>query len=465
MYQVPIRPGETWLRARLRRHVHELLRLALPVIVARAGLLLMALVDTIFVGRYGSEDLAHLSIANAPIGTMMGTGTGLVLGTLVMAANALGRNRPEECGAVWHRALIYGGGIGVVLSVLCHFMTPLLALTGQTPAMAKSGGEIAVILGYGMPAAAIYTVTAFFLEGLKRPVPGMIAMIVANLVNAGVNWLLVFGNWGFPALGADGAAWASTISRIFLALSLVAYVWIMPGHAGFGIRRWQGWRWRDWGRQRQLGYGAGASIFIEAGAFTALTFFAGLLGTLPLAAYSIGLNLISLIFMVALGLGSATAVRVGIAHGRRDVKDMVLAGWVGLGVNTVIMVVMGAVLWLGAGPIAHGYTNDPALIPLIVPVILVATFILVVDGGQVVIGNALRGRGDAVVPTLLHTISYIVVMAPLGWFLGVHLGRGAPGLFEAILIASVVSVSLLATRFQVLARRDGRTAARAGATV
>src|SRR5688572_32499691 len=93
MYQVPIRPGESWMRARVRRHVYELLRLALPVIVARAGLILMALVDTLFVGRYGSADLAHLSIANAPIGSMIGTSTGLVIGTLVMSANSL---RSEE---------------------------------------------------------------------------------------------------------------------------------------------------------------------------------------------------------------------------------------------------------------------------------------------------------------------------------------------------------------------------------
>lgn len=463
MYQVPIRPGESWMRARVRRHVHELLRLALPVIIARAGLILMALVDTLFVGRYGSADLAHLSIANAPIGSMMGTATGLVIGTLVMTANGLGRGRPEECGAVWHRALIYGGAIGLVLAVLCHFIEPLLLLTGQTPELSKAGADIAIVLGWGMPAAVVYTVTAFFLEGLKRPVPGMIAMIFANLLNALINWLLVFGVAGLPELGATGAAWASTGSRIFLAASLVAYVWLMRDHAAFGIRRWQGWRWRDWAKQRQLGYGGGLSIFIESGAFTALTFYAGLLGTLPLAAFSIGLNLIALMFMVALGLASATAVRVGVAHGRRDLKDMVLAGWVGLGVNSVVMVALGAVLWLFARPIAEAYTSDPGLIPLLVPVVLVSTFILVVDGGQVVVANALRGRGDVVVPTLLHTISYVVVMTPLGWFLGIHLGRGAVGLFEAILIASVVSVGLLAGRFHLLARGDARASAAAGA--
>ncbi|KGM35033.1 hypothetical protein P409_06835 [Inquilinus limosus MP06] len=452
------------MRARVRRHVHELTRLALPVIVARAGLILMALVDTLFVGRYGSTDLAHLSIANAPIGSMIGTSTGLVIGTLVTTANALGRGRPDECGAVWHRALIYGGAIGLVLAVLCHFIEPLLVLTGQTPELSKAGADIAIVLGWGMPAAVIYTVTAFFLEGLKRPVPGMIAMIAANVLNALVNWLLVFGVAGLPELGALGAAWASTASRVFLAVSLVAYVWWMRDREAYGIRRWRGWRWSDWSRQRQLGYGGGLSIFIESGAFTALTFFAGILGDLPLAAYSIGLNLIALIFMVALGLGSATAVRVGIAHGRRDLKDMVLAGWVGLGVNSVVMVGFGAALWLLARPIAEAYTNDHALIPLVIPVVLVSTFILIVDGGQVVMANALRGRGDIIVPTLLHTISYVVVMTPLGWVLGVHLQRGAAGLFEAILIASVVSVTLLAVRFHLLARADARAAAGAGAT-
>jgi MATE family multidrug resistance protein len=142
---------------------------------------------------------------------------------------------------------------------------------------------------------------------------------------------------------------------------------------------------------------------------------------------------------------------------------MVLAGWVGLGVNSVVMVGFGAALWVFAQPIAEAYSSDPALIPLVVPVVVVSTFILIVDGGQVVMANALRGRGDVIVPTLLHTISYIVVMTPLGWVLGVHLRRGATGLFEAILIASVVSVSLLACRFHLLARGDSRATARAGA--
>jgi MATE family multidrug resistance protein len=443
------------LAVRIGQHIRELARLALPVVVARAGLIVMQLVDTIVVGRYATEALAQLSIGTAPFHVVLGTGVGLIVGTLVMTANAVGRGADGECGAVWHRGVIYAALIGLVGIVFGFLTAPFLAATGQTADMARSGGAVAVILAYGLPASLVYTASAFFLEGLKRPMPGMVLMILANIVNALANIVLVFGLAGFPELGAEGSAWASTIARLFLAVAIVLYIWIwMPERRRFGVRRWPGWRWHTWGPQRRIGYGSGASIMIESGAFSALTLLAGLMGDDQLAAYSIGLNLLALIFMIALGIGAATAVRVGNAFGRRDSADLALAGWVGVGVNSAVMLLLGIVLRFGGTGIARAYTRDPAVIPLVLPIIAVMAFILIVDGAQVVMNNALRGRHDAVVPTVLHGIAYVVIMIPLGWLLGLHFGRGAFGLFEAILVASVASAAFQIVRFQVLARRD-----------
>lgn len=456
MYRVPVEEGESWLLSRIRRHVSELLRLAAPVIVARAGLLVMAMVDVVFVGRYGTLDLAQLSLANAPVGALIASGTGLLIGTLAMTAKALGQGRPRDCGAIWRRSVVYAGGIGLAGLAICSFGEPVFLALDQSPRIASGAADVMLILGLGLPASLIYTTTAFFLEGLKRPLPGMVAMILANILNVFINWLLVFGEWGMPELGAEGAAWASTIVRVFLALGLVLYVLNMADHAAYGVRTWPGWLWRQWAAQRRIGYGGGASIGIEAGSFASLSVFAGWLGAVALGAYSIGFNLLALVFMVALGIGSATAVRVGIAHGREDAPDLALAGWTGLAVNTAVMIPLGIILWFFPDMIAAFFTTETELLVAAAPLIAITAFILIADGGQVVIANALRGRGDALGPTVAHTISYLIVMVPASWFLALPLGRGVLGLFEGILIASIVSVILLSLRFHHLSRRDLR---------
>jgi MATE family multidrug resistance protein len=309
------------------------------------------------------------------------------------------------------------------------------------------------ILGLGLPAALVFLTTNFFLEGIKRPVPGMVMVIAANIVNVLLNWVLIYGHLGFPAMGAAGSAWATTGVRLFLAVGLVTYVWSMTDHARFAVRARPGGGWGAWRTQRQIGYAAGASLGVEATAFGIVSVFAGWLGTVPLAGYSIALNLISMVFMVAIGIGSATAVRVGIARGEQGARGMALAGWTGLAINTVAMSGFGVLFWAIPDGLVSAYTADPELTSQTVPVVAFCAWVLVVDGGQGVMANALRGRGETWAPTGLHVFSYFGVMVPVSWILAFPLGRGVMGLFEDILIASIASVALLSGRFYRLCRR------------
>ena len=461
MVETPDIPDRVWLVARLKRHVSELVRLAVPTAVARAGLLIMVLVDTVMVGRYATEALAYLAIGTAVIVPLLVTGVGLLIGTIATAANAFGRGEPAQSGAAWMRSLPYAAGLGLIGAAVSAFGTPILALSGQTPVVAEAGGRITWIVGLGLPFALLFTTTAFFLEGIKRPTPGMVVMIGANLLNALLNWLLIYGNAGFPELGAEGSAWTTTAVRAFMAAAIIAYALSMRGHARFAVRRWPGWRWRYWALQRRIGYGGGLSHAIESGAFTMLNLFAGRLGIAELAGFSIAFNLVALVFMIAIGFSSATAVRVGFAHGVGDARDLAMAGWTGLLVNSAAMAAFAAVFMLLPGTLASLYSNDPDLLATAGPLIVLAGLVLIPDGGQVVMANALRARGDALTPTALHVVSYLIVMIPVAWLLAFPLGRGTAGLIEGIVIASIVSLALLAGRFQLLVRRDrtlGRSA-------
>jgi len=158
--------------------------------------------------------------------------------------------------------------------------------------------------------------------------------------------------------------------------------------------------------------------------------------------------------MIAIGVGSASAVRVGIAFGRRDFRDLALAGWTGLGVNTLAMLTAGTVFILFPEWLGGLYTTDENVLAAVIPPIRLCGLVMLADGGQAVMANVLRGRQDVWVPSGMQTISFFVVMIPVAWFLSFQADHGVLGLIEAIFIGAVVSLTLLSVRFVYLTRSD-----------
>ncbi len=433
-----------------------LFRLASPVILSRSGMLLMSVVDTVMVGRFAARELAYQSIAVSVIIPLVVTSVGLIMGTLVMTARALGQGNLEECGAAWRRGIVYASVLGTIGLVLALFAEPFLLLMGQDPDIARGGGHVAFVLGLGVPPMIIYMASAYFLEALRRPTIPMSLMVIANLVNVGFNWVWIYGNFGFEAMGAEGAAWATTLARLVLAVCIVTVIWNLKNHEALAIRKPAPGGWRDWAQQRRIGYSAGGSQLVETSAMSAQALIAGLLGANALAAYSISFQVLAMVFMSAIGIGAATAVQVGHAWGRRDVTEMAKAGWTGLGVNTIVMLAFAIVVYVYAPSIANGFANESRLIAVAIPLIMFTALLLPPDGGQAVLAHALRGRGDTWVPVMLHAFSYYVVLIPLAYFLALKTDQGVVGILEALLIASVVSMALLGGRFYWLAERDAR---------
>jgi MATE family multidrug resistance protein len=411
----------------------------------------MLIVDAAMVGHYSSQELAYQSIGLAPMMFLLVTAFGLMNGTLVATAFHSGSGNLGRCGAIWRRSLIYALALGIIGVFISSFGEFFLISTGQTANLARGGGEIISILGWSMPPMLIFVASSFFLEGLKRPKAGMYIMIVGNIANVILNWLWVFGNAGFPELGAAGSALSTVVVRIIMACAIVYHIWHLSDHSALNIRVYANMiyngGWQAWLTIRRIGFGGGASNAIESGAFSSMSIFAGLLGIIPLSAFTIAFNMLALTFMFALGLGSATAVCVGNAKGRKDKTEMAIAGWTGLTLTLISMMLLGSLLAVFSNHIASGFTNDPQLIVITAPIIAFIGVVLILDGGQSVMAHSLRGCGETWIPATLHVISYIMVMIPLGYYLSLILGRGAMGLFESILIASIVSLSLASVRF------------------
>ena len=429
-----------------------LLRLAGPVVLARAGNTVVNVTNLVIIGHAGPAELARQSVAFSVLNTLQMIGFGLLTGTLVTVAVAFGREDFAECGQAWRRSLQYAVGLGLIGAVLSSFASALLAAVGQPPEFAASVGRVTLILGWSLPAQLLFVATSFFLEAIGRPHPGMIAIGLGAAANALLCWVLVFGHWGLPALGAEGTAIGNLVVRVLLAVGMIVYALTFAEAGRFGTWGKGTGGWRSGASQRRIGYADGLSLGIESGCFAAMNISAATLGTAAVGAYAIALSLLGIIFTFALGISAATAVLVGRAYGRQSARGIAFCGWLGIGVNSAVMALAGIPLALAPAAIAALYSTDPVVVATAVPLILIISPTMIGDGGQRVVAQSLRGCHDAWFPTALHMISYAVIMVPLGWALAFGLGFGVTGLLFAIAIASVASLGILSARFAWITR-------------
>ena len=432
----------------------ELIALATPVIGARLGIMAMGLTDSIVVGRFSATQLGFHALGWAPTAVVLTTSVGLLHGIQVMTSRTIGEGRLDRTGAVLRRGVVYAAWIGVAASLALFALAPaLLRVLGLEPVLAAGAGRVAQVFALSMPMYLVANAVTNYLEGLGRPLPGMIAMWVANAVNLALNLLLVSGSHGLPAMGAVGAAWSTFGARAVLMVSLLAWVALMPDARALGIFTRPERDLAAEVQQRRIGYGGGVSLFVEGAAFSGMSVVAGWLGGLAVAGWAVVLNVSAVIFMVPLGLAIATSVLVGRAYGARDDRGVIRAGLLGFGTCTVLAGAISLIVWPTAPLIASAYATDPALIRLASGALVLACLFFVADALQVVVSMALRARGDILVPAIIHITSYAVVMLPLGWALAHPAGLGLNGIVWAVIIASFLVSTLLLGRFWILAKQ------------
>jgi MATE family multidrug resistance protein len=435
-----------------RETLSELLKLAWPVVLARLGIMTMGLTDAIVVGHYASRELAYHSLAWAPSSVVLTTAVGLMMGVQVMTARLLGEGRKDEVGAVLRRGMVYALQIGFVSMFALMLLGPFgLQHMGLEDGLGEGASPALMVFALSMPAYLISVAAQFFLEGLHRPKAGMVAMWVANAVNLGLNLMLVPDLLGLGVDGAVASAWATFGARTALAIFLVIFILRLPEARALGVFSKPK---RDKAVEREqvkVGVGAGSSNFIEVGAFAAMTVFAGQLGAAETASWAVVINVSAIVFMVPMGLGSATAVLVGRSYGARDRDGVMRGGLAGIGVVTVLAFIIAIGLWLTAPLVVSAYTTDPAILAIAAPALVLATLFFVADAQQVVAAQANRASGDVVWPTLMHLLSYGIIMIPLGWWLAHRIG--VDGLVWSVIVASLISGALLIGRFVRIAKR------------
>ena len=415
----------------------------------------MGLTDSIVVGRFSAAQLGYHALGWTPTGLALTAAVGLLSGVQVMTSRAIGEGRPERAGAVLRRGLSYGLWIGLASAAALYLLgPPFLVLLRLDPQLAAGGGRVVRVFALSLPFYVLATACIGFLEGLGRPMPGMLAMWLANVANLALNLVLVPGRFGLPAMGAVGAAWSTFGARLVLLAFVALWIVRMPQSRALNVFERPARDLAAEAAQRRVGYGAGAAMIVENGAFAAMNVVAGWLSALSLAAWAVVLNVMPLIFMIPLGLATATSVLVGRAYGARDREGVIRAAVLGFGACAAAAAAISLVVWPGARLIARAYATDPALIAVVTPALVLSCLFFAADALQVVGGMALRARGDVLVPTLTHVFSYVVVMLPLGWALAGPAHLGVNGIVLAALVASIIAAGLLLGRFWLLSRQE-----------
>ena len=442
-------------RALFRSDLIRLLTLSGPVVISRLGIMTMGLCDAIVVGNYSARELGYHALAWAPTSVILTMAIGLLTGVQVMTARAIGEGRRERTGAVLRRGLGYSFWIGLAsVAALLLGGPPFMHHIGLEADLADGATRALLIFTWSLPFYAVSVTAITWLEGLSRPGPAAWAMWAANIVNLGLLLLLVPGTFGLPAMGAVGAAWATTGARAFLAFAMLGYIALMPEARALGVFAKPERDRPAEIEQRRIGYGSGASNFLEVAAFASLNVVAGWISALAVAAWAIVLNVVAIVFMVPLGLATGAAVLVGGAYGARDTPGINRAGAVAFAVTLVFGILISLVIWPAAELIARGYTKDAATLAMAVPALILCCLFLIPDALQVVVAQALRARGDVWLPTYTHLTSYVLVMMPLAWWLAIPMKLGIIGMVWAVVLASFLSAGLLLARFWMLSRRD-----------
>jgi MATE family multidrug resistance protein len=413
------------------------------VVTVQVGMMMMGVVDSIMVGRVSPEDLAGVALGNLYFFCSTVFGMGVLLALDPVISQAVGAGEQEGVARGLQRGALIALGLSLVTTVLFLPARPLLIWLRQP------GEVVPIAVGYALSSIPgifpfyLYIVLRQTLQAMGSVAPVVLTVCFGNLANAFLNWILIYGNLGAPALGAVGSAWASSAARALMTAFLLAISWsrLRPLLAPF---RAEVMRPGPLGRLLRLGAPIGAQLQLEFGAFAVIGVCMGVVGTVAMASHQVALNLASLTFMVPLGVAQAASVLVGRAVGRGDSQGARRAAGAGLVMATAFMTLTASVFLAIPSLLARAYSPDPEVVALAALLLPVAGLFQVFDGIQVVATSVLRGVGDTRVPMVLHVAGFWLVGLPVSLLAGFVLGGGPVWLWAGLAAGlGVVSVLLL----------------------
>jgi len=432
----------------IKEEIFKTLKLAYPVIIGQLGIIMMGVVDSIMVGQLGSVPLAAASLGNSLIFLILIIGIGCSIVVSPIIAILVGGKRYSECGTYFRQSLLVNVVLSIVMIGIILLGVNFIHYLNQPPEVIELAIVFMSIVGLSAFPLMVYQTYKQFIEGFSIVKPAMIIAVLANIINAFANWVLIFGKFGFPELGIAGSAWATFASRVFMALAIMFYVMRNEKFKQYDVNfHFRGLDFPIIKKILSLGLPSGFQYFFEVGAFTFAVIMIGWIGANELAAHQIAINLASISFMAVLGISQAASIRVGNAMGERSVSKIRKAGFTGIFLGATIMSLAGLTFILLNNFLPTLYIDDEAVISIASRLIIIAALFQLSDGTQAVGIGVLRGLTDVKGPTIITFIAYWVVSLPIAYLLAFNFDLGVDGVWIGLLIGLTASAILLTLRF------------------
>lgn len=429
-------------------------QLAIPVMIGHLGHVLVGLADNIMVGRLGAAPLAAVSLGNSFVYIAFSLGIGFSLAITPLIAESDGEKDIDKGRKLFQHGLILCSILGLSMFVLLLMAGPLMQYMDQPPDVVELAMPYLRIVAFSMIPLMIFQGFKQFTDGMSKTKYGMQATVVANIVNVVLNFVLIYGFWIFPRLELVGAAYGTLISRFAMMFFII---WILRSHEKF-IPYFERLHLKEiqkslFKKIMNLGFPTAMQMLFEVGVFTAAIWLAGTMGTIDQAANQIALNISSMTFMIAVGLGVTATIRVG---NQKGLKNFVELRRVSLSIFLQVFFIecgFALIFILFKNLLPQIYIDHEAVVNTAASLILIAGFFQLSDGLQVVILGALRGLQDVKIPTYITFIAYWIVGFPICYVLGKVLDYGSRGIWIGLLMGLSVSAILLYVRFNYLTNK------------
>ncbi len=436
-----------------RDHIRITFHLAYPVMLSQLGHMMVNVADSVMVGQLGATPLAAASLANVIFHLLLMFGIGVSYGITPLVAAADGEGNIGRSGQLLKHASVINVATGLLLFLLVFAGNRSLSYLNQPEEVVTMATPYLNIITLSMIPLMVFQTYRQFAEGLSRTRMAMVIVIATNLLNVGLNYLLIYGKLGFPALGLNGAGWASLISRVILALWMALYIFkgnkFRPYRIGFSFGKYRKLIFR---KLLNIGIPAGFQYIFEVGAFGFAVIMIGWLGTNAMAAHQIAINMAAISYMAASGLSAAATIRVGNQWGRKDMPTLRAAAFTIFGMVAVFMLSCALIFITGRYFFPSLYIDNQEVIQLAASLLVIAAFFQLSDGIQVVSLGALRGLEDVKIPTIFTFLAYWVIALPTGYLLAFPGGLGVRGIWLGLLTGLTTAAIVLFLRFRHLTR-------------
>ena len=452
----PSRSRRVWLETR------ALMSLAWPILIGQLATIGMSVTDVAMAGHASAADLAGVSLGvslwNMTILTLMG----LLMSVNPMVAHHVGAGECDDVPHVVRQGLWKALGVGLLAFVLANLAAQVFDVMDIEPAVRDVAKAFVHVSSFGLPAFTCYRVLYGYSTSINHTKPMMVIALIALLLNGLINWLLVFGNGGFPRLGGVGCAWSTMVCVWFHLAALLWWMRVAPAYRRtWPFAHFEGPQWPMLRTLLKLGIPIGVTYFAETSAFSLIALLVAKFGSTQVGAHAIALNFTSLTFMAPLSLGVALLTRVGQSLGAGDPQAARFRAWVGVGLTMVFAVVAAVGMAWFRQVIASAYTSDAVVAALAAHLLVFAALFQLSDCTQVVTSCAIRGYKVTRAPMVLHLAAFWGFSLPLGCLLGLApqwlpLAPAEPMAAQGFWIALIVGLTVAASGLLILLRQVAR---------